>query len=202
MKERAKSTKRRGARQVLSVLAVGAAALLALGCACEKKVSADQGSKDGKKDRPPYSKIECGTTPAMISSSPVAKWVGYPGGLRSLYKELHSNRANPPETPKVDFENHGVLLVYAGRFNQAGYSMFIHDWELKDEVLTLRVKIDPGMEDGFRAQVITMPYCLLEVDTRKVKTIKLDSDLEFPVNVISTKKKKMASPKAKVEPDE
>ena len=152
------------------------AMLTTVGGTCDKEIET-QGRR-GKAPKP-FSVLECGTSAALLSESPIIRWAQTLQSWQHLYISLHQNQLPPPEAPAVDLDKYGVLLLYAGQFRQAGYELTIKEWSVEGTALQIEVELEES-EAPFQAQVITTPYCLLLIDRAKVEKVQLETELPFP----------------------
>ncbi len=142
----------------------------------------ESGSKDQARQWA-YKAIECGQNPAMISPGPQISWADSQSSWQALYKDLHKNQMPPPEAPGVDFNKHGVLLIFAGEKKHAGYELELKSAEIDNKELVLEAELEqsPGKVS---AQVVTAPYCLLLIDKTKVEKVRLETSINFPQKTI------------------
>jgi len=96
----------------------------------------------------------------------------------NLWNEMHSDRPDQPEKPKVDFQSKWVIACFLGNVSSAGHSIEMKSVTNEtDETIIYLLHKRPG-SDCISAQVIESPYLLVSIDQFKPDAV------EFRVEVL------------------
>ena len=124
--------------------------------------------------------FECGQDSASLGNHPVIQTANSPESWQTLYLVLHSNRSPIPSAPAVDMNKYNMLLLYVGQMNSPAYSLEIGNTLMEGATAVIKAKLNVKPE-LVRTTKWTFPYCLLQFDKTKVKAVKLDSEINFPI---------------------
>ena len=122
--------------------------------------------------------------PAVESAT--AQWLDDPQALQSAYQRINRHRMGTPETPTVDFETSGIVLIEMGQQTTGGYGLKLLKPEMMIDGMVAMIEINwqtpaPG---AIVTQALTSPCLMLVVprgDYRTLRVVDQDGLTRFEI---------------------
>jgi len=109
--------------------------------------------------------------PAVESAT--AQWLDDPQSLQSAYQRINRHRMGAPDTPTVDFETSGIVLIEMGQQTTGGYGLELLKPEMVIDgtVATIEVNWQTPAPGAIVTQALTSPCLMLVVPRGDYRTL-------------------------------
>ena len=103
------------------------------------------------------------------------QWINDPKTLQSAYQRINQHRVGAPETPTVDFENSGIVLIEMGQQTTGGYGLDLlkPDMAIDGAVATIDVNWQTPAPGTIVTQALTSPCLMLVVPRGEYRTLRI-----------------------------
>ncbi len=115
-----------------------------------------------------YRTVQSGTSSFIQSSQPRA----FIGWNETDYEAFWSALVGPSKPPKIDFKKERPVLLCAGAQPTAGYDIHVDSAHFDRDMIVVIAPIVPPSPRSRVAQVITYPYVLIAVPTKKGRKVR------------------------------